>query len=1278
MKQITVMFALGTGLLALVGPAWGAVGPTTVLDYAVSEEFLPNQCIVSFEPPASGPETPPVFTAEELPAGAPRHWYHLVPLPQDATQYSLRVLTGGDAVTLNQPVAIQTLRGVPVAVIDLFGPDGDAIQVAVQHNGTWNPAARQSERLGAEAFASTLGLSGPAQFGSTTSQQGTGSYVIITAPAYADAVADLADWKRRKGFPVVLVTTDVTGNSNSDIKDWLQTAYDSWDQPPAYVLLVGDVADLPTWTFSGNVSDHPYACLDGDDWLPDIMVGRFSVASAYEAETFANKTVMYERDPYVEASVPWFTRALGVAGNSGSTTPMSTVRWCGEQLESIGFEPAAGVYYAPPIYDDWYGDAEIDSVLEQDGASIVVYRGWAYGIAGWQPPEFTVAHIPGVENGRMTPVVFSIVCHTGDFGHADACFGEVFTRQGTPTAPKGAVAFVGNGEHWSTTRFNDAFAYAYFQEIIDPQITDLGQLMIAGKLKFMEMFPLEYESDNHGEASVEFYFHIYNLLGDPELNFWKSTPVALDGTHVAYLALGANYLQVSVTDEFATPLAGARVGVVQESTLLGYGFSDGGGAARIPLTAVSDGANVAVTVTKPGHIPYEGVINIDDGSTAFVAAATVALDDDTTAPSDGNGDGIVNPGETVEVTVTAANGGSGSATAVSATLSSEGPVTVTPGAVNFPDIPGGGSEPGDTPFVVTLDADVADGTRFLCQLDTEHATSSGDRSQFELIVSAPQLQVESVVLDGDGVADPGETITFSLDLFNSGSAGTAGGNATLILVTDDLASLTDDAAIFGALAPNSSVNTSNDTFSLTVDGDTPEGSGLVFTLLTTSDEGYEATTSFTILVGPQAISIPVGPDNYGYYAYDSADINYPGQMPAYRWTDLSPTFGGTGDEVSYWYDTQLPIVVLPFPFQFYGDPVDTLRVSDNGWVSFDPESNYDWWNLPLPHPYSSHSVVAPFWDNFDPTEPETDGVYTEHDGVAGTFTVQWTRMRRNSSILPENDDLETFQVVFLDPAVHTPPSSGDGEIVFQYKQVTNSDHLYSYASVGIENKDEDDGLQLSYSNLYPVGAAPLSPGLAIKFTTAAPAYVPYDLAKFTAVTDPDGVTLSWTVRDERPVTGWRLARLDDDQPEPAILHEQPLAADARGFIDLTADPTAGCRYLITALHPFGQSTELGPYSYSPTSTQITSFNLLPCWPNPVRGSTTINFALSRTEPVKLRIYDLAGRCVRTLVNGPLPQGPGSLVWDGRDNAGQLAAGGVYLYRLETNKEIRTRKLLLVR
>ena len=152
-----------------------------------------------------------------------------------------------------------------------------------------------------------------------------------------------------------------------------------------------------------------------------------------------------------------------------------------------------------------------------NGASVVAYRGWAYGTAGWEPPHYTVDEIPSLQNGAMTPVVMSFVCLNGDFSAADACFGEVFTRQGSssPESFRGAVAFIGNGEHWSHTRFNDAMAISTFEKIILPEITDLGGLMNASKVRFYDYFPHEVDAETFGEESVEFYFHIYNLLGDP-------------------------------------------------------------------------------------------------------------------------------------------------------------------------------------------------------------------------------------------------------------------------------------------------------------------------------------------------------------------------------------------------------------------------------------------------------------------------------------------------------------------------------------------------------------------------------------------------------------------------------------------------------------------------------------------------------------------------------------------------------------------------------------------
>jgi hypothetical protein len=84
-------------------------------------------------------------------------------------------------------------------------------------------------------------------------------------------------------------------------------------------------------------------------------------------------------------------------------------------------------------------------------------------------------------------------------------------------------------------------------------------------------------------------------------------------------------------------------------------------------------------------------------------------------------------------------------------------------------------------------------------------------------------------------------------------------------------------------------------------------------------------------------------------------------------------------------------------------------------------------------------------------------------------------------------------------------------------------------------------------------------------------------------------------------------------------------------------------------------------------------------PNPFNPRTTIRYDLPEDAPkVELRVYDLSGRLVRTLVDGPQSAGSKSVVWAGRDEAGRFVATGVYLYVLATPAYRFTRKMALVK
>ena len=83
-------------------------------------------------------------------------------------------------------------------------------------------------------------------------------------------------------------------------------------------------------------------------------------------------------------------------------------------------------------------------------------------------------------------------------------------------------------------------------------------------------------------------------------------------------------------------------------------------------------------------------------------------------------------------------------------------------------------------------------------------------------------------------------------------------------------------------------------------------------------------------------------------------------------------------------------------------------------------------------------------------------------------------------------------------------------------------------------------------------------------------------------------------------------------------------------------------------------------------------------PNPFNPVTSIGFYLPRSTYVALRVYDLTGALVRTLLEGELAAGRHQAQWDGHSGHGQPMASGVYLYRLETGEAAVTRKMLLIK
>lgn len=98
----------------------------------------------------------------------------------------------------------------------------------------------------------------------------------------------------------------------------------------------------------------------------------------------------------------------------------------------------------------------------------------------------------------------------------------------------------------------------------------------------------------------------------------------------------------------------------------------------------------------------------------------------------------------------------------------------------------------------------------------------------------------------------------------------------------------------------------------------------------------------------------------------------------------------------------------------------------------------------------------------------------------------------------------------------------------------------------------------------------------------------------------------------------------------------------------------------------------------PDWNSVSTFQLEQNYPNPFNPTTTITYDLKQMDVVTLRVFDMRGTEVTTLVDAEQSSGLHHVVWDGRDQFGNAESSGVYLYQLESGNQIQQRKMLLIK
>ncbi|RLC44207.1 MAG: hypothetical protein DRH57_09380, partial [Candidatus Cloacimonadota bacterium] len=339
-------------------------------------------------------------------------------------------------------------------------------------------------------------------------------------------------------------------------------------------------------------------------------------------------------------------------------------------------------------------------------------------------------------------------------------------------------------------------------------------------------------------------------------------------------------------------------------------------------------------------------------------------------------------------------------------------------------------------------------------------------------IASPELVLsEFIVNNVDSCLIQNQTAEVYIALKNCGNYNSGDFNANLVSLNDKTNVVSHNSYYTNIMVD--SIGISVNPFQIEV-ADVISGELAQFRLEISDDDILLQNLIFTIPIGTTGEYSPTFCE-YGYYAIESNDIgNF--TSPAYNWIEIDPQYGGNGNLIGADHTTSngyIKILDLPFQFQYFGRYYYKVSVCSNGCLSMGETELIFHRNRTISSGVGPKAMIAPFWDDL-----QDGNMYYYYDADNHYFVIEWSEWKNVYNPFIGN---ETFEVVLYDPEYHSTPT-GDGEILFQYKEIHNVDQDENYATVGIENETQTQGLLMTFANIYSPTAQELQNETAILFT----------------------------------------------------------------------------------------------------------------------------------------------------------------------------------------------------
>ena len=575
--------------------------------------------------------------------------------------YSQDAFFPASNVGLYEPYIVRDFRGQNMVVYPFaYNPVTKTLRVyynmtvemyKVDDNGTNTIETRRSNVVKMDPDFKSLYqrhfINYQAAMGRYTPLDEEGDLLIICYDSFISSMTDFVNWKKTRGINTTIVGASTAGSTYSAIQTYIKNQYNA-NNNLTHVLLVGDVAQIPGYSYSGGGSsyggkgDNAYGQIVGSDIYNDVFIGRFSASSAAQVTTQVNRTITYEKE--LTTSATWCQNGLGISASAGSGGHNSEDDY--QHVENLRTDLLN--YGYSTVYQDYYNvsgypSSSCTTISNHINSGVGIINYCNHGQeTGWQShsPYYTNTYVNALTNNNKLPFIFSVACLVGKYDYSSGdCFAETWmhaTNSNTPTgAIGGAFSYISQPwipPMWAQDEFVDILVESHSNNIKHT----LGGAVINGLFGIFD----NYATSNQSAVGT---YQAWVLYGDPSLMLRTKTPQAMTVTHDGSIAPGASSYSVNVSNgngALAT-ITDANHNILGKATV-----SNGTATISINGTLTPD-TELTLCVFGYNKVTYLGTITVVNNNQYYITA--------TANPADGgtvSGGGSYDPNSSCTLTAT--------------------------------------------------------------------------------------------------------------------------------------------------------------------------------------------------------------------------------------------------------------------------------------------------------------------------------------------------------------------------------------------------------------------------------------------------------------------------------------------------------------------------------------------------------------------------------------------------------------------------------------------------